>query len=606
MPATPPTVRLRIPAAVYGIQVNFCKNPSCVNFGMVPKESIKGLSLAEATPDPLTGRRHRDRYKVESKGSKCPQLRCLACKQKPPMKSNLGVHEEYQRMWKYLEPARFNSCPVETCENHDYEVAAFPGFYQKHGATEAKSKRYRCKACGKLFSVKSTSINKQTKSYKNIMLFKLLVNKMPFQRICEILDFDMKMLYSKIDFLYKQCLAYAGHHESKLPELKLDRLYISTDRQDYVVNWGKTDDKRNVVLQALGSADNRSGYVFGMHVNYDAGVDAEAVEVDAVSIKDYESKPPFRKYARVWLEQDYTAGRLKSLTKAIEAGKPVSEDILGAYEDAALRHDVEAFEKITSDMRLPMKGMLIHAEYTLYGHMLFLKRLLPSVEKIRFYLDQESGIRAATIAAFADEIMAGHCDAFYVKIKKDLTIHQKNGRMAKARRVLDKFCQDLGVPVGEIEDNDLRLMLITRMLINGTLTAIGTYGDKWLMHPAPLKNEPEKGICWLTDMKNRRYAPDHLAKLYSNASLYGIDRFFMQVRRRISLLERPVKTSSSSGRMWYGYSPYKPENIIKMLEIFRVFYNFAKVGEDGKTPAARLGLMKANGKVEDIIYYVRK
>ena len=77
-------------------------------------------------------------------------------------------------------------------------------------------------------------------------------------------------------------------------------------------------------------------------------------------------------------------------------------------------------------------------------------------------------------------------------------------------------------------------------------------------------------------------------------------------RRRVSLLERPVKTSSSSGRAWYGYSPYKPENIIKMLDIFRVFYNFAKVGEDGKTPAVRLGLMKGNGKVEDIIYFVRK
>src|SRR5512136_340377 len=75
------------------------------------------------------------------------------------------------------------------------------------------------------------------------------------------------------------------------------------------------------------------------------------------------------------------------------------------------------------------------------------------------------------------------------------------------------------------------------------------------------------------------YDEDHLAWLYNKASLHAIDRFFMQVRRRLSLLERPISSSASLGRSWFGYGPYKPVVVGKLLHIFRVFYNFVEVGK---------------------------
>jgi hypothetical protein len=60
----------------------------------------------------------------------------------------------------------------------------------------------------------------------------------------------------------------------------------------------------------------------------------------------------------------------------------------------------------------------------------------------------------------------------------------------------------------------------------------------------------------------------------------------MQVRRRLSLLERPVSSSASLGRRWFGYGPYKPE-----------------VGRDKQTTAMRLGLAKGKIIIENIIYY---
>ena len=41
----------------------------------------------------------------------------------------------------------------------------------------------------------------------------------------------------------------------------------------------------------------------------------------------------------------------------------------------------------------------------------------------------------------------------------------------------------------------------------------------------------------------------------------------------------------------------------KLLDIFRVFYNFAEVGKNKQTPAMQLRLAKGKITIEDIVYY---
>lgn len=76
------------------------------------------------------------------------------------------------------------------------------------------------------------------------------------------------------------------------------------------------------------------------------------------------------------------------------------------------------------------------------------------------------------------------------------------------------------------------------------------------------------------------YDEDHAARLYLKASLHAVDRFFMQARRRLSMAERSITTANAANRTWYGYSAYKLENLANVPEIFRVFYNYCKVGDD--------------------------
>ena len=76
----------------------------------------------------------------------------------------------------------------------------------------------------------------------------------------------MKTVYDRIDFLYQQCLQFVAARERKLyNDLEFERLYLSVDRQIYLVNWWHRKDKRNVPIYATGCADNHSRYVFAKH-----------------------------------------------------------------------------------------------------------------------------------------------------------------------------------------------------------------------------------------------------------------------------------------------------------------------------------------------------
>jgi len=576
--------RPRIPPEADGIQVNFCKKPTCSNYG-IPASQLPAKGKGSK----------RDNYAIVAAGKDFPVLKCHACGEHPPLKSNEGISEELERISEYLKPAPEASCPNESCENHAVGVSAGKAHYAGFGRTKTGSQRYRCKSCGKTFSVGGSTL-RQKQPHKNRLIFTLLMNKMPFKRICEAADIQMPGVYAKLDFLREQCLSFAAHRERKLLEgMPIRRVYVGVDRQDYVVNWTRREDKRNVQLTAVGSADNETGYVFGMHLNYDPTLDAESVEQDAEQINDCKTPYPFRRYARAWLACDYEKAVNSSTKSRVASDGSLNSEISTKYAEAQAREDIEDFERPTRTSHLPGRGMQIHAEYTLYAHFFLLKKFFGGAEKVRFFLDQDSGIRAACLGAFQEAIKARRCDAFYVRVNKHLTVDERKRALAQSREAFRTAKrQNPG-----FTDNEIKLALIKERMRH--MAEIGQWKDRWLTHPFPNMSEPEKAVCYLTDYGD--YDEDHQAWLFNKAGMHGIDCFFMQVRRRLSLLERPIASASASRRMWHGYSAYNPESIVKMLDIFRVYYNYCLKGKDGKTPAMKLGLAKGIVSPEDIIYF---
>lgn len=585
----------RIPPAIEGIQVNFCKDPTCLNFGVPPNPvSKRGRGSASHDTYTLSGA-------ISNRGVPRTSVKCKLCNDTPPLKSNLAIAQELQRLMAYLDVEREPGCPNKDCAQQDSGIYSRPKQYQKHGHTAHGSPRFRCKLCKSTFAVPLPTTG-QKKPHENREIFMELVNKAPFRRIMEKRDISASTLYGKIDFLFNQCQRFLARREGKLLErIPIGNLSVSVDRQDYYMNWTRREDKKNVPLHAVISAENRTGYVFGAHLNFDARFRPEEIEAD-VRTDDDDLKPQeYRRNARYWLKRDYEVSVAASVGRKRYRGlETVLEDAAAAYATVAEREDIEVSDEFDSELQLTHTGMHIHAEYTLYAHFQMLKRLFTGAQSVTFFLDQDPGMRAACFAAFREEIQQDFVQAFFVSMKKDMT----KGQKLQAFNEATKRFKEAKARLGLASDYAVKIALIKEQF--PLASALGNYGDRWLLYPLPSMNEPEKALAYLTRRPDSHLTEDRLAELYLRGSMYGADRFMELVRRRLSPLERALGTSSAGGRMWYGYAPYNPRVIEKLLVLLRVYWNYcyvAKNSKDGETPAQRLGLAKGKVRVEDIIYF---
>ena len=570
------SVLSRIPVSHLGIQYNTCKNPKCINFGLNPHE-------------------HPAAYVTTYGGKALPLLKCVACGETPPLKSNVGICDEVARLIAHTNTETPLTCSDEACPNHLVPVGTKKA-YRAYGKTASGTQRYRCNACGKTVS-KPRHDSRQRETYHNIDIFKMLVNKVPLSRIVDMLGISWSLLYNRIDYIHSQCLAFAGNRECKLSTMDLERLNISVDRQDHVINWSQRKDKRNVVLSAIASVDNTSGYVFGVHPNFDGDADKEAIDKESSINGDLTLPTPLRVNARYWLDVDYQNSSTRGLKRS-SSGYDLLSKVDGKYKATVNREDVENFDDKTSEEQLPSYGIQIHAEYTMIAHFYYLKALMPQVKKWRFFLDQESGIRAAVLAAFKDEVKLHTAEAFYVSINKEMTVDAKRHLTNDARA---RF-KEIKVDYPNMTDAQIKLELLKQAIAN--VSQIGQWKDRWVKHPLPDMSEPEKAMCWLTE--HDTFDADHVAWLYNKATIHGVDSFFEKIRRRVQMFERAIRSSGNDGRAWYGYAAYNPSIVGKLLDIFRVVHNYIDVRkEDGvkSTPATRIGLAKAPVTYKDVLYY---
>lgn len=574
----------RLPPEVAGIQYNTCKNPNCQNFGVV---AVDGALPGEV-----------GNYKRVSAAKNYYLLQCGICGEMPPLKSNQGIHEEMQRIGRYLQEKEY-FCPNEACENHTVPVGTKKA-YRSFGTNAHGSKRMQCCKCMKTFVTTGKPAKGQHETHLNKSIFNMLVNQVALSRIVKMLDISWEVLYHRIDFIHRQCLAFVANRERRLKTLPIERLYMAVDRQDYLVNWTERKDKRNVNLMGIAVSDNKTGYVFANALNFDDSTNRIDVEEHSNQIMDTSLPAPFRKYARVWTKQDYIETRQRKIPKSKTTPIPgaLVYDIDEAYKDAAQKSDVEVFDVKTGEEQLPDYGMQVHAEYTMIGLFKHLKELIGNCQQWRFFMDQESGIRAAVFHAFADEIKSRTCEAFYVRINKNLVQEDKLKLMNEAKQA---FAEVRDANPG-LDDKQVELLMLKQEIAQKLI--IGQYKDSWIKAPLPTMSEPEKAMCWLTEHDG--FDEDHVAWLYNKASLHSVDSYFMRTRRSIAMCERPMRSQSNEGRIWSAYQAYNPSILKKMLEIYRVYSNYCDTPMQGKnktTPAMRLGLADAVLPLEDILYY---
>lgn len=102
-------------------------------------------------------------------------------------------------------------------------------------------------------------------------------------------------------------------------------------------------------------------------------------------------------------------------------------------------------------------------------------------------------LASSAIGAFARRAGIGSADAFFVRIMKGMIDPE---RTTEAKRAWSRF-REYARAHPQVDTGDLRRRIIIDQF--PALQEIGNERQRWLVHPLPTKNEPEKAVCFLTD-----------------------------------------------------------------------------------------------------------
>lgn len=193
---------LRSPEPFGDLQVNFCRNPACANDG-VPASLFPSRAG------------QNDPYKIQKGGKRLPDrdMVCKGCGREFRLKSTRAAAAEIARISRYMTAEPEPSCPAIGCANAGRSVYTAPGSYQNRGA-RVGVRRFRCRACGSLFSVKERSTVRQRKPHLNRTVFAELVTKKPIRGIAEVAGLDPSAVDDKVDFIHRQCLRFVGNRSA--------------------------------------------------------------------------------------------------------------------------------------------------------------------------------------------------------------------------------------------------------------------------------------------------------------------------------------------------------------------------------------------------------
>jgi len=123
-------------------------------------------------------------------------------------------------------------------------------------------------------------------------------------------------------------------------------------------------------------------------------------------------------------------------------------------------------------------------------------------------------------------------------------------------------------------------------------------------HPLPSIDQGWYSVDCTTNLSS--YDPKDVAKLVLQLNGKSTSAFMQQIRRRLSILERPLVTARGDGKS-YIYANLNPKYAhYAALTILRTFYNFClpyRMKDKTKlTPAQRMGIANKVYTVKDIIY----
>lgn len=248
-----PLVR-RLPEPVAGVDLNFCRKPSCALYGVPPDPFQRPNGTPPAPPGvprgAVSGAMHEEYYK------------CPACGATSRLKNNRAAVEEHERMRRLraTDPCA-PACRTAGCANQGLTVEAHPDLYQRFGRTEGGDSRWRCKGCAKTFSTGKPA-RRHKRSDKNRLVLDMLCNDLSLAKTSKISGLSYRDIYRRIGFYHDQVRSFVARREdfSRIDFAEVGSRF-ATDSQALTINWPSRKRRFPVVFQHLCTAHARSGFI---------------------------------------------------------------------------------------------------------------------------------------------------------------------------------------------------------------------------------------------------------------------------------------------------------------------------------------------------------
>ncbi len=392
----------------------------------------------------------------------------------------------------------------------------------------------------------------------------MMVNGVPFLKICAIAGVSYHDIYRKIDFIYDQVRAFRAQREDfgDIDWMKVGSRF-ATDSQSLKMNWPTRRERTQIIVQHLCTAHARSGYIMEAALQFDPSGDHEAVEAAIALSGDDLLSNCFRENGRLWSKSEF-----ESYITKLQKQKRINQ---------------------TNLYQLPHSGALVRYDILQFAHAQRLRQMIGGAEgKFVFVMDGDYGLKAAFCSAIADLIQLDRADIGLVFFDKKMTNDARNAAWSAGRSLL---AGQTGLRVSQIDklSNEAFADLVDTEIAASIIGQDLKNGFSWPYHT---KSEPDRRVQLITDRPGRDYRST--ARLLRLATLRSVDAYFHKFRSNVRFAARPMVSETSGRKTWDKYYLYKPEIMVKMTEIYRFHHNWVGDGKK-ETPAMKLGL--ARGRI---------
>ena len=365
------------------LDVNFCLNSTCGNFGKSWKQA----------------KRREQPYWVVKKPNNL-SLKCRECGQGRKLYSNEAVDAMFRHVLK--DHLLHDYCRNKDCEN--YRV----NFYERYGkedgymmvSMDPKNSEYvaRCNRCKGRLTVGIPWRRHGKSGQDDLQFFMMLVcnNNNP-SNVMEILDYGETKYYSTLSNLSRACNFLSGRH------------LMALQSKDYIESehYGENDGCMRLysdimeITVVLSGEDNRTTLLHYL-----------------VTTTDYQGSYFVLAATPMFILTDITEGELSQRSLDWEAGVPECEQphahLLWGGTHVDSQKSAAEFPVVFLD------GYFVRSGYGSIAHFLVLRKMLSRIGRIIHYIDNEQVLRVGAVTAFADKIRSGECDVVAVKIRQSM------------------------------------------------------------------------------------------------------------------------------------------------------------------------------------------